>query len=193
MRTMTAAERIACRHTPEGATVHHFDDVQAVAYYYERAGRCYALAFVGTAMRPAINCWYGKGAESRESHVQQWVQGLRASKAAKDARKAERKAAVHTLAVGDIVVSSWGYEQTNVDFYQVTRVVSARSVAVRPIASTLTEDGAAAMTGARMPLRDEFEGAEFVRRAEGKRVSNVRRDHGASLWDGRPARCSWYA
>jgi hypothetical protein len=193
MRTMTVAERIACRRVPEGAQVQAFEDVQAVAYFYEIAGRIYALAYAGTSLKPAINGWYQKGAEHRERHVRQWAEGLRAAKAAKDARKVERKAAVHVLTVGDIVVSSWGWEQTNVDFYQVTRVVSTRSVAVRPIASTLAEDGEASMTGARMPLRDEFEGAEFVRRAEGKRVNNVNRDHGASLWDGRPARCSWYA
>lgn len=41
-------------------------------------------------------------------------------------------------AVGDILVSSWGYDQTNIDFYQVVGV-TAKSVKIRAIGKTCTE------------------------------------------------------
>ncbi|WP_099597088.1 hypothetical protein [Stenotrophomonas maltophilia] len=48
-------------------------------------------------------------------------------------RKRERQQAGHGLAVGDIVYSVWGYEQTNVTFYEVVRVPSGRSATVRDV------------------------------------------------------------
>lgn len=52
---------------------------------------------------------------------------------------AERAFAPHpTPLVGDILYSSWGYDQTNVDFFQVVSVTKA-SVRVREIAKTCVE------------------------------------------------------
>lgn len=44
-----------------------------------------------------------------------------------------------TPKVGDILRCSWGYDQTNVDWYQVIAVTKA-SVKIRAIASKLVED-----------------------------------------------------
>ena len=38
-----------------------------------------------------------------------------------------------TVSVGDVFVSSWGYEQTNVTFYQVLSVHGKKTVTVREI------------------------------------------------------------
>ena len=46
--------------------------------------------------------------------------------------------AVNPYKAGDIVHTSWGWEQTNVDFYVVTRVTAAR-VWVREIAKDYRE------------------------------------------------------
>lgn len=40
----------------------------------------------------------------------------------------------HSLIVGDVLEPSWGYEQTNVDFYQVTRA-TPKTVLLRPISA----------------------------------------------------------
>jgi hypothetical protein len=89
--------------------------------------------------------------------------------------------------------TDWGYEQTNVDFYQVVRVVSAKSVELRKIAKETTEDGF--MCGNTIALKDQFlDCAPVVRRAEGERVLSIDRcRRSASKWDGKPQRCSWYA
>lgn len=44
--------------------------------------------------------------------------------------------------VGDIFVSSWGYEQTNVDFYQVIALVGKHSVRVREVAPEIINEEA---------------------------------------------------
>lgn len=47
------------------------------------------------------------------------------------------------IAVGDIFASSWGYDQTNVDFYEVVGVTpSGKSVRLVPIASEVVSGDA---------------------------------------------------
>ena len=82
-------------------------------------------------------------------------------------------------------------DQTNVDFYQVVRVVSEKTVQVRQIAKKIEETGF--MSRKAMPLKDQFlkDTPAVSRRAMGERAQKVDRDHGASKWDGQPVSCSW--
>jgi hypothetical protein len=59
------------------------------------------------------------------------------------------------LEVGDIWNSSWGYDQTNVDFYQVVKV-TAKTVTVRKIGK-VTEELTGRFTGTVMPVADSFD------------------------------------
>ena len=56
--------------------------------------------------------------------------------------------------IGDVVTNSWGYDQTNVDFYRVVKT-SAHFVWLQPIAGTLREDdGVGPMSGYSRPDAD---------------------------------------
>ena len=46
----------------------------------------------------------------------------------------------HTIQVGDVFVESWGYDQTNIDFYQVVRVMP-KSVEIQAIHATPVGEG----------------------------------------------------
>lgn len=46
----------------------------------------------------------------------------------------------YRVKVGDVFVESWGYDQTNVDFYQVIKTMP-KSVAIRAIHGKLVGDG----------------------------------------------------
>jgi len=63
------------------------------------------------------------------------------------------------LVVGDVLVNSWGYEQTNVDYYQVTALVGKQSVEIRAIAKQSEETGS--MVGVCTPILDHFTTAPF--------------------------------
>lgn len=91
---------------------------------------------------------------------------------------------------GAILVSTWGYDQTNVDFYQVTRT-SPHSIWARPIGQvTIAETRAGAEV---MPVPSQFTGTEFRRRRPVMGYINSG-DHGlARLWNGQPVRSSSYA
>ena len=63
--------------------------------------------------------------------------------------------------VGDIFARSWGYDQTNVDFYEVVGITpSGKSVRIVPIASEIVEGAGTAYTrvravpGSPHPYRD---------------------------------------
>jgi hypothetical protein len=104
----------------------------------------------------------------------------------------------HGLKVGDIVYSSWGWEQTNIDFYEVVAVPSDKTVRLRELKAVRTESSPLAMSGTTVPLPNEYASDEILL----KKVGPGYRDGmiwvnfkygGGSKWDGKPMSCSWYA
>lgn len=79
---------------------------------------------------------------------------------AEETARFERNNAPVSIKVGDILVSSWGWEQTNVDFYQVVEL-KGDFVKFREIESNKVYDGD--MNGRAFPKLGEFCG-EVVRR-----------------------------
>ena len=89
--------------------------------------------------------WYGY--KTREE-VEAAIKGEAAE--TKTAPKKTEKANKYGVKVGDIFESSWGYEQTNVDFFQVIALVGETSVRVRQVYPELVkEDGISPMSSDR--------------------------------------------
>jgi hypothetical protein len=97
-------------------------------------GNPFAYGFQGKARQP-VWAYRFKDAAHRERFIGEKIAARRAHFGRKAERAAERKQATHSLTVGDILSSSWGYDQTNVDFYEVVAVPSSKSVIIRKIAS----------------------------------------------------------
>ena len=151
-------------------------------------------AWVGRATNPTAHYRFANPAK-RQAWVDQFIKDQTENRAYKANQKAERSEAQkipHTLVVGSILASSWGYDQTNVDFYQVTRVVSGATVEVRKIASQEASDGAQSMTGRVVAVKDKFVGEpkQYRVRHNGVKIASYAR---ASLWDGKPMYVSHYA
>lgn len=117
------------------------------------------------------------------------------------ARERREKAAATTdgIEVGDVFSSCWGYEQTNVEFYEVVKK-SGQYVTVREIASDYEETGY--MSGTVTPRRGEYvTGWSHIKDNErGKRCKvdaygGIRIDDVISAWkwDGKPEHTSSYA
>ena len=82
--------------------------------------------------------------------------------------EAQEKAAAafrESLRVGDILYSSWGWEQTNIDFYQVI-AIRGSAVDLRQLDQRTTEDGY--MCGTTVPLPDVFKGKTHTHRLSKK-------------------------
>ena len=75
--------------------------------------------------------WYAKQTEEREKLAQQLAGGEKV-----EAKKAPEKAEPANkfgVKVGDLFYTSWGYDQTNNDFFQVVELVGKTSVRVREV------------------------------------------------------------
>ncbi len=94
--------------------------------------------------QPAVMIWRGKAKKpyanyrfsteaGREEYIAKQVANAKEAADQKAAEKAKKAAFVHKLQVGSIIYNSWGWEQTNIDFYQVVRLVGKCSVALRRI------------------------------------------------------------
>ena len=59
-----------------------------------------------------------------------------------------------TVSVGDVFVSSWGYEQTNVNFYQVISVHGKKTVTVQEVRASVLLTRS--MSGYKTPLLNDF-------------------------------------
>lgn len=78
--------------------------------------------------------WYGySDEETVRKAIEDAINGVKVAKSAKVAKPtkvAENKLGVK---VGDVFSMSWGYDQTNVDFFQVVKVCGENSVRVREV------------------------------------------------------------
>lgn len=80
-------------------------------------------------------CWYGFAT------VEQIEQAIKGDSPIENAEspKAKNKFGVQ---VGDIFEATWGYDQTNVDFFQVVELVGALSVRVRQVHPPIIQEDA---------------------------------------------------
>ena len=157
---------IASRDIPKGAIKAASKKSSAVAYLYQYQanGAVLAKGYVGNAAKAAFNYSFGDAAR-RALYVAEWLQKCDKAEARKAARLAERKnklAGGHDLKVGDVLSGSWGYDQTNVEFWQVTKLVGRRMVEIRELARMSEETGY--MSGNAVPVPNEFTSKESKRR-----------------------------
>jgi hypothetical protein len=91
--------------------------------------------------------------------------------------------------VGTIFYSSWGYDQTNVDFYTVTKR-TATAVTLQQVKTIAVESGdmqgkvIAGTEPVGKPIRRKLIHGDQVR---------IETYAGAWVWDGRPKGCTSYA
>lgn len=167
-----------------------------VTYSYDGSGTRYSV----------ITVWRGRGykpvahyAVRDEDHamkvVESEVASAKASAELKARMKAERAAQLKEtktkMKVGALLSYSWGYEQTQVEFFQVTKVTGS-TVWLRPISAESVEETSWASDRVR-PIRDAFCGPEFKKRINDYGVSF---EHGCGRLiedESRTFHRSWYA
>jgi hypothetical protein len=149
------------RFIPPGAVKVCDKQSDAVAYLYlNSAGAPCARVFFGKQSKPVLAYRFRDQAE-RERAIVNAFQGRRARAARMAEYAAERKNAVNPYKVGDVFRSSWGYDQTNINYYQAIKV-TAKTVTVREIAQERVST--AHMHGQCVPLVGHF--LENSRRGE---------------------------
>ena len=100
--------------------------------------------------------WYYsfRSVDAMNAKIDDTINSIQQSKIAVARRRAER-AAPTNVAVGDVFRCSWGYDQTNIDYFQVIEV-SGAYVTVREIGQMAEETGF--MSGNCVPALNQFRG-----------------------------------
>lgn len=175
------------------------EGVNAECYVYEtERGEPAALGFRGKRSKPDFHFIY-RNAEKRDKAVEGHFESVAHAAKVKAERMAERTVAPpeDTVKIGTIFANSWGYDQTNVDFYEVVQVSPSRkSVKLREIAADSVAGSKGYMSDQVKPAPGEFIGDPISKRVQ--MVSGepwISFDHGASRVIGPDSNTyrSWYA
>ena len=161
-----------------------------VVFYVENDLGC--MCFIGKQSKPAW--YYGfKTQEQMEKKIQDQIASVKASEKYKAERKAEQSKP-HTLQVGAILYSSWGYDQTNVDFYKVKRLIGKTMVELIKVGSAHVEGSGMShgMADQVVAVPEAELGQAFKRKASAGNYVRIDSVCGASPWDGAPKYRSWY-
>lgn len=178
-------------YVPKGAVKVADKNSDAVAYLAPHPTKPWhrAVVFVGNQSKPLLDANFTTPA-AREERVRTLFQNRRGAIARKAEQQAARKAEDRGLEVGDIVVSSWGYNRTNVDAFQVTALIGRTMVELRKInCATIkgTEGNYGPYSGDCVPVKDSFaEGrqSETLRKVAKSGAVSLDDTRYASKWDG---------
>jgi hypothetical protein len=153
---------------PKGAVKFADRQSSAIVYAYEQAGRKILMGFSGKRQRPDFHYSYGSSDARREAKAKSFFEGVRASEAFRVEQRDKRKAQGHSLKVGSILRCSWGYDQTNIDYFEVTKLIGAKMVEIREIAQASRETGS--LVGKCVPLPGSYTGKPMRKLAHGDSV-----------------------
>jgi hypothetical protein len=153
---------------------------------YDVHGAPYAIAFVGKSSRPFWHYRFRSEAE-RESQIERTTDLRRNAMVEKLKAQQARRDFQHGFQVGDILYASWGYDQTNVDFYQVVEV-RGKDIILREIGSRVVGNKGGP-TEKVMAEPNEFIGPPLRKRPQGTgshTYVKITQSQTAFEWDGVP-------
>lgn len=104
------------------------------------------------------------------------------------------------IKVGDILFDSWGYEQTNVEFYKVTKVLSACKIEIVELGHIRSDYESHGMACDVIPDLDheisepiqKMVSQGFWEKKNNQWHVKINDSISLTAWDGRPKYCSWY-
>ena len=188
----TNIEKKREQYIPQDADVLASDTLKTEIYLFEdRSGRPCAKAFKGRKIKPVFHHYFSSE-DARAKFIDQRVEAWKAEAAQKAERQAELNKP-HELKVDDILYSSWGYEQTNVDFFKVVKLAGKTMIEVTEMAcETVKTSGGMSDT---VIASKRVLGGILRRKVNtsGSRPSiSINSCANAYLWDGSPLHRSWY-
>ncbi len=141
-----------------------------------------AIGYKGKGIKPVFHYHFRDEARRRQ-FVDATVEQYRAFKEKKEKARQERLDYRHGLKVGDILYTSWGYDQTNVDFYEVVEVMD-KAVRIREIEGKVVSESAGSERVVAEP--GKYKGLPMLKRVGRGDCVGIASYASACKWDGRP-------
>jgi len=180
----------------KGGKLEEYKDIKILTSENKIAGelRPCLKVWIGKQKNPQMNYYY-KSEEQRNQAIKRAKDFADSRQEYKQKRSAERKAFKPDVKVGDIYYTSWGYDQTNINFYQVVDVKGETTAVFREIAQDIVEgsDYSHGMACKVIAAKDEFLSDNTITRRIGQYGARINSVASARKWDGKPEYKSWYA
>ena len=144
----------------------------------------YAIGYMGKAQKPLFHVRYRNEAE-RDKDIAEYAEARRTALRFKEKKQQERREYKHDYEVGAILYSSWGYEQTNIDFYEVTKILGPQMVEIREIGKDFVGDQGGPQDKV-MPDKGNFIGPPMRKRVSVGGSIRLTSYASAYRWDGKP-------
>lgn len=169
---------------PKGATKVTDKQSDAVAYLYSTpAGEPAAMMFFGKQANPVWRYRY-RTPERREAAVKAGFESRRASLAFKADQRKKRTSWVPDYKVGDVLHTCWGYEQTNVEYFEIVEIKGKYAI-LREIAAESVATGW--MQGKCVPLPGQYLTPRYAGDDRGQPIRRLMQEHGIKIDDVRTA------
>ncbi len=175
------------RQIPAGYYQAYNDGLTAI--YHKDEEKPIALVFLGKAKKPAFHVRYKNG-EDRAAFNKKTIENQKQRQAILAEQKAERTKP-HTLQVGDVMYCSWGWEQTNVDFYLVTETTK-HGVTLQEIGHHSVKQTGWASDEV-IPDKETLVKEPFKKKVNGYNHATLSSYQTLRKFDGAPLHRSWYA
>jgi hypothetical protein len=162
---------------PEGT------DLEIVTYESGNKGMLQGVAFQGRARKP-LWFYYFKSEQRRRKQIEDTIERRKKVLERKEKQRKERAEFQHSLQEGDFLYTSWGYDQTNVNFYQVTKVISGKTIEIREVAKKIVKSSPPQDYVA--PISNKFIGSKMRKKVGMGDTVKIESYAHASKWDGKP-------
>lgn len=148
------------RHVPPGYDLIEQVEDLGIQIYGKLTDKICAICYSGKRTKADWQYQF-KNEEKLKDCIATTIESRKIAKEIK-AKRTQERCAPHNLQVGDLMLASWGWEQTNIEYFQVTKLVSKSFIEVTPIGQTKTYDSS--MSGDCLPLLGIFIGEPIKRK-----------------------------
>lgn len=148
---------------------------------WEEGDKIYGVAFAGKAGKP-LWLYSFRNKEDRRKRIEETIASSLNRLQHKSEREEKKRTFKHTLKPGDVLYTSWGYDETHVDFYEVVEV-RGKSVVVCPISKSTVSEGRGYDQVA--PVPGDCRGEAMTKRVTESNSVKIE-GHYAGLWHGKP-------
>jgi len=157
---------------------------------YTKDGKPILFVYKGQSGKP-ISRYYYRSEEHRQDAINEFKKTADSRDKYKKEKKEAQKTLVNPFNVGDVLYSTWGYDQTNVDFYKVVGVLP-KSIKIVSVGQVLVEaTGWLQETVIADPTRETGE-VMLKRVTANRKYVSINSYAVASKWDGHPIHQSHY-
>jgi hypothetical protein len=167
-------------------------------------GYCVRKVSKARFKKPLFNYRF-RSAERMYEFCMEWIEkverNINAEKARKEQKKLAQQNMKHSFQVGQVLYNSWGYDQTNINFYQIVGV-KEKSIVLQEVCKSIVAGSEGFMCANVKPVENAFIGEPILKKVivsvgyNGNVSYYIKAEHGCFCEYGANANgvySSWYA